>query len=71
MESLPLSQNGRSVSDLYEEVSDNFQLIRQRVLTKDDFLLALSALDKEQSLVILRGDDVRGTNHGFNKHGLL
>ena len=71
MESLPSSQVGRSVSDLYSDVSNSFLLIRQKELTKSNFLQALSDLDKEQSLVIFKNDDIRGTNHGFVKYGIM
>jgi len=71
MESLPLSQKGKSITELYKDTLSYCKALSIRDITKNEFIGFLSELDKEQSLVIFSNADVRGTNHGFEKYKLL
>ena len=71
MESLPLSQKGKSITELYIDTLSYCKALSIRDITKNEFIEFLSELDKEQSLVIFSSGDVRGTNHGFEKYKLL
>ena len=71
METLPFSQKGRSIDSIYKDVSRDIRAWGVEDLSKERFLNALSELDKEQSLVILGTDDIRGTNFGFNKYNCV
>ena len=70
MENLPRSQKGKNMDSLYVEVNYDIESIEREKLSREDFLSALESLNEEQSLVLFRTDDIKGTNYGFTKYGM-